>query len=112
MTGRRRRGELCPGRSAACSPCGTVRCRAGAVRNAGAWYGPGSVERDEGCRTASETRSLTRLRVLDVELAHLSGNHKIVVVEHQRPRDAVLVEFERHRIDRRLLAILGPGVAI
>src|SRR5436305_1488561 len=42
--------------------------------------------------------SLTRLRVLDVEFAHLPGNDKIVVVEHQRARDAVFVEFEGHGI--------------
>src|SRR3954451_7004412 len=35
----------CPGRSAARSPCEAVRCRAGAVTNADAWYGPGSAER-------------------------------------------------------------------
>src|SRR3954447_18295756 len=35
-----------------------VRCRAGAVTNSGAWYGPGSAERHEECRTASGTRSL------------------------------------------------------
>src|SRR3954453_2601061 len=43
----------CPGRSAACSSCGTVRCRAGVVTNSGVWYGPGSAERHEECRTAS-----------------------------------------------------------
>jgi hypothetical protein len=46
----------CPGRSAARSTCEAVRCRAGAVTNAGAWYGPGSAERHEECRTASGTR--------------------------------------------------------
>src|SRR4051794_23786234 len=35
---------------------GAVRCRAGAVTNAGVWYGPGSAERHEECRTASGTR--------------------------------------------------------
>ena len=34
----------CPGRSAAWSTCGTLRCRAGAVTNAGVWYGPGSAK--------------------------------------------------------------------
>jgi hypothetical protein len=33
-----------------------VRCRAGAVTNAGVWYGPGSAERHEECRTASGTQ--------------------------------------------------------
>jgi hypothetical protein len=32
-----------------------VRCRAGAVTNAGARYGPGSAEQHEECRTASGT---------------------------------------------------------
>jgi len=45
-------GEIaCPGRSAACSSCETVRCRAGAVANAGVWYGPGSAQRHEECRS-------------------------------------------------------------
>ena len=35
-----------------------MRCRAGAVTNAGAWYSPGSAERHEECRTASGTRSV------------------------------------------------------
>jgi uncharacterized protein (TIGR00645 family) len=34
-----------------------MRCRAGAVANAGIWYGPGSAERHEECRTASGTRN-------------------------------------------------------
>ena len=45
----------CPGRSAARSTCGAVRCRAGVVTSAGVWYGPGSAERHEECRTASGT---------------------------------------------------------
>src|SRR3954470_10162080 len=35
---------------------GAVRCRAGAVTRHGVWYGPGSAERHEECRTASGTR--------------------------------------------------------
>src|SRR5437764_8270820 len=38
---------------------GVVRCRAGAVTNAGVWYDPGSAERHEECRTASGTRILS-----------------------------------------------------
>src|SRR3954454_14773237 len=45
----------CPGRSAARSSCVAVRCRAGAVTNSGVWYGPGSAQRHEECRTASGT---------------------------------------------------------
>ena len=33
-----------------------VRCRAGAVTNAGVWYGPGSAEQREERCTASGTR--------------------------------------------------------
>src|SRR5471032_1024897 len=50
--------------------------------------------------------SLTRLGildVLDVEFSHRAGNDEVVVVQHQRTRDAVLEQFERHRVDRRLL---------
>jgi hypothetical protein len=52
----------CPGRSAARRSCGVVRCRAGAVANSGVWYGPGSAERHEECRTAPGTRQ--RIHVL------------------------------------------------
>src|SRR3954470_8726137 len=56
-----------PGRSAARSSCGAVRCRAGAVTNADAWSGPGSAERHEECRTASGTRrSIILQQPLDV----------------------------------------------
>src|SRR3954464_4559583 len=40
---------------------GAVRCRAGAVTDAGAWYGPGSAERHEECRNASGTQSSQRV---------------------------------------------------
>src|SRR6266487_2286000 len=55
---------------------------------------------------------LTRLRILDVELAHRARDDEIIVVEHQRPRHAVLIELERHCIDRGLLAVFGFGVAV
>src|ERR1700722_2893328 len=48
--------------------------------------------------------SLTRLGVLDVELAERARHHEIIVVEHKCAGDAVLEQLERHRIDRRLLA--------
>jgi hypothetical protein len=47
-----------PGRSAARSTCEAVRCRAGAVANSGAWYGPGSAEQREERCTASGTQAL------------------------------------------------------
>src|SRR4051794_33794903 len=34
-----------------------MRCRAGAVANAGAWYGPGSAKRHEECHIAPGTRA-------------------------------------------------------
>ena len=55
---------------------------------------------------------ITRLRVPDVEFSQRAGNDKIIIVEHQGPRHAVLEQFERHRINRRLLAVLGLGVAV
>src|ERR1700693_682750 len=54
-------------------------------------------------------RSLALRRLLDVELAHGAGDDEIVVVELERARDAVLVEFEADRIDRGLLAALLVG---
>ena len=62
---RARKPLSCPGRSAARSTCEAVRCRAGAVTNSGAWYGPGSAERHEECRTASGTRALLPQRQRD-----------------------------------------------
>src|ERR1700733_10798849 len=55
---------------------------------------------------------LTRLGVLDVEFPQRAGNDEISVVEHQRPRNTVLEQLKRHRIDRRLLAVRGLGVAV
>src|SRR5258708_15033797 len=58
---------------------------------------------------------LTRLDVLgvlDVEFVDLAGNDEVIVVKHQGPRNPVLIEFERHRIDRRLLAAVGLGSAV
>src|SRR2546423_15638181 len=56
--------------------------------------------------------SLARPGILDVEFAERTGNHEIIIVEHQRARDAVLEQFELHRVDRRLLAVAGFGVAV
>src|SRR4051794_12098929 len=67
-----------------------------------------SVARD---RVAGQP-SIAGLAVLRVELAHRARNHKIVVIEHKLARDAVLVELERHRVDRRLLAFLLLGLAV
>src|SRR5205807_3156797 len=56
--------------------------------------------------------SLTRLGIPDVELAERAGDDEIIIVEHQRPRDAVLEQFKLYRVDRRLLAVGGLGVAV
>src|SRR6267154_1288028 len=74
--------------------------------------GPDPESRDSGFDASHRPgmtmeASLTRLGILDVEFAHRAGDDKIIVVEHQRARDAVLVQFERHRINRRLFAVLG-----
>src|ERR1700712_163821 len=82
---------VCPGRSAARSTCEAVRCRAGAVANAGVWYGPGSAERHEECRTASGTRLLNpRLELLQRGLQ---------------------VGVNRSRVAAGLLHRFGPAVA-
>src|SRR5215469_9162286 len=51
--------------------------------------------------------SLAGRRVLNVELAHVARDDEVVVVELQRPRDAILVKLERDGIDRGLLLTLG-----
>src|SRR5215813_3953983 len=55
----------------------------------------------------SRPPSRARLGVLDLERLELARDREAVVVEQKRARDAVLVEFERDRIDRYLLARLG-----
>src|ERR1700754_1935991 len=50
---------------------GAVRCRAGAVTSAGVWYGPGSAERHEECRTASGTRFSAHVILLAEVVADL-----------------------------------------
>src|SRR5262245_22416425 len=54
--------------------------------------------------TGSSSRA--RLRVLDLQRRELATDREVVVVEHQRARDAVLVKLERDCIDRELLAVL------
>src|SRR5436305_5371514 len=44
------------------------------------------------------------LGILDLQRLELATDREVVVVEHQRARDAVLVKLERDRIDRDLLA--------
>src|SRR5258708_13334225 len=47
--------------------------------------------------------------VLELDRGQLAADCELVVVEHQRARDAVLVDFEPDRIDRRLVI---PGGSI
>ena len=48
--------NACPGRSAARSTCGAVRCRAGAVAGAGICDGPGSAQqREERCSASGKS---------------------------------------------------------
>src|SRR5215510_13514447 len=56
--------------------------------------------------------SLAGLAVADLDRGELAADGEIVVVEHQRARNAVLVELELDRIDRRLVAALCVLVEI
>ena len=74
---------MCPGRSAAWSTCGTVRCRAGAVPSAGVWYGPGSAKQ----RFARATRCIapgTRTSHLPFDHHHLEFGDRLGGVEALR----------------------------
>src|ERR1700733_14670372 len=84
---------LCPGRSAARSPCEAVRCRAGAVTNSGAWYGPGSAERHEECRTASGTRWCMPRRVS-------SGQRRAEIDAAQDDAGRIALEFDIEKLSR------------
>ena len=50
---------------------------------------------------------LAGLGFLDVDLAHRARDDEIVLVQRQCAGDAVLVQFERHRVDRRLFTGIG-----
>ncbi len=74
---------------------------------------------DPRYRLARRRRHLTRLRPLlaglggtNFELRHLARDDEVVVIERQRARDAVLVQFETDRIDRSLLARLVRLVVV
>src|SRR4029077_19692246 len=49
--------------------------------------------------------SRARLRLFDLQRCELSGDDEIVVVEHQRPRNAVLVKLEADGVSCCLLAV-------
>src|SRR5204863_8662311 len=61
---------------------------------------------DEGWRTEHvvRRRSRARLDFLHLYRGKLAADRKIVVVEHQRARYAIFVDFELDRIGRRLIA--------
>src|SRR5258708_30234893 len=112
MTGRRsRKNEPHPRMSALCAHSGGASsCEPRRMRGKNP---PSPFETPAfGGLLRVTTSSLTRLGILDVELSERAGNDEIVVIEHQRPRDAVLAQFKRHRINRCLLAVLGLGVAV
>src|SRR3981081_782514 len=71
---------------------------------------------DRRRRRTNETRSCRRLLaglgVANLERRELAADGEIVVVEHERARDAVFVELELDRIDRCLFAGLGRLVEI
>src|SRR5262245_50474539 len=46
------------------------------------------------------------LRVINLQRRQLAADREVVVVEHQRARDAVFVELERDSVDWELLAAL------
>src|SRR5499426_4618205 len=56
--------------------------------------------------------SLAGLAVADLDRGELAADGEIVVVEHQRARDAVLVDLELDGVDRRGIAALGRLVEI
>src|SRR5262245_66551424 len=59
----------------------------------------------EGAIISAESLALwAGLRILDLQRGELAADREVVVVEHQCARDAVLVELERDRVDRNLLA--------
>src|SRR5271169_5327893 len=59
-------------------------------------------EKTSDAQSCDYLRLLAGRRILDVELSHVANDGEVAVVEHQRPRNAVLVELETDRIDRRL----------
>ena len=56
--------------------------------------------------------SVAGLAVADLERGELAADGEVVVVEDERARDAVLVELELDRIDRRLVAARRVAVEI
>src|SRR5262249_56480780 len=62
---------------------------------------------DRFCR-----RSVTRFGLSDLDRGELAADGEIVVIEHERAGDAVLVKLECNRIHRNLIPALGRSVEI
>src|SRR4051794_4896439 len=89
-----------PGRSAArrSSRRGALQSRGRYER--GVWYGPGSAQRHEECRSASGTRESCPSLQLQPDHAHQAIGHLLVAFEPGRMRDQKLAMIE---IDERLV---------
>src|SRR4051794_6883718 len=81
-----------------------VRCRAGAVMDAGVWYGPGSAERHEECRTASGTRDFL-VHPQKIPLADLDA----VVAQDAVGSGGMEVKIREGEMADELLALQGHG---
>src|SRR5215831_18904536 len=69
--------------------------------------------RGHGARSRAPLPTLLAgLAIPQLDRLELAADGEIVVVEQQRARDAVLVELELDRIDRRLVAGIGRLVEI
>src|SRR6202008_2819302 len=68
--------------------------------------GPLARRRRERRLTAT---SLAGLAIPDLQRGELARDRKVVVVEHESTRNAVLVHLELDRVDGRLLAAAGLG---
>jgi hypothetical protein len=102
----------CPGRGAAWSTCGTVRRRAGAVTNAGVWYGPGSAKqplrKSYALHRARDTnRSFNNRNMLRSTARRRSVKARIIGdldLTPERAEARALIERQRRRM------IEGAGV--
>src|SRR4051812_42507515 len=102
---------------------GAVRCRAGAITNAGAWYGPGSAERHEECRTASGKQDRSRFMTFfwhcdlprfssRTKQEHVLGNQpSMVSAENSAPKGlAMLIRSKKCGIWGEAARAVGPAI--
>src|SRR5262249_8312935 len=62
------------------------------------------IRRRRAARADARARpSAARRAVAHLQRGELAADGEVVVIEHQRPRDAVLVDLEPNRIDRQLV---------